>query len=100
MYRGKLPDGTLVAIKGLKMRKRQATHVYTHLLELVSKLRHSHLVSALGHCLEYNPDDSGVSRIFLVFEFVPNGTLRGFISGKVTFHVLILLTRINGCIFS
>ncbi|KAB2634170.1 inactive leucine-rich repeat receptor-like protein kinase [Pyrus ussuriensis x Pyrus communis] len=80
MYRGKLPDGTLVAIKGLKMRKRQATHVYTHLLELVSKLRHSHLVSALGHCLEYNPDDSGVSRIFLVFEFVPNGTLRGFIS--------------------
>ncbi|KAM1027205.1 hypothetical protein ACFX2A_040998 [Malus domestica] len=81
MYRGKLPDGTLVAIRGLKMRKRQATQVYTHLLELVSKLRHSHLVSALGHCLEYNPDDSGISRIFLVFEFVPNGTLRGFISG-------------------
>ncbi|CAN6562109.1 unnamed protein product [Malus baccata var. baccata] len=81
MYRGKLTNGTLVAIRGLKMRKRQAPQVYTHRLELISKLRHSHLVSALGHCLEYHPDDSGISRIFLVFEFVPNGTLRGCISG-------------------
>ncbi|XP_018502703.2 probable inactive leucine-rich repeat receptor-like protein kinase At3g03770 [Pyrus x bretschneideri] len=80
MYRGKLTNGTLVAIRGLKMRKRQAPQVYTHHLELISKLRHSHLVSALGHCLEYHPDDSGVGRIFLVFEFVPNGTLRGCIS--------------------
>ncbi|KAM1706289.1 hypothetical protein EV1_027939 [Malus domestica] len=80
MYRGKLTNGTLVAIRGLKMRKRQAPQVYTHHLELISKLRHSHLVSALGHCLEYHPDDSGISRIFLVFEFVPNGTLRGCIS--------------------
>ncbi|CAN6562111.1 unnamed protein product [Malus baccata var. baccata] len=80
MYRGKLTNGTLVAIRGLKMRKRQAPQVYTHRLELISKLRHSHLVSALGHCLEYHPDDSGISRIFLVFEFVPNGTLRGCIS--------------------
>ncbi|KAM1702919.1 hypothetical protein ACFX1Q_028226 [Malus domestica] len=80
MYRGMLTNGTLVAIRGLKMRKRQAPQVYTHHLELISKLRHSHLVSALGHCLEYHPDDSGISRIFLVFEFVPNGTLRGCIS--------------------
>ncbi|KAM1175847.1 hypothetical protein ACFX13_028872 [Malus domestica] len=80
MYRGKLTNGTLVAIRGLKMRKRQAPQVYTHHLELISKLRHSHLVSALGHCLEYHSDDSGISRIFLVFEFVPNGTLRGCIS--------------------
>ncbi|CAB4302428.1 unnamed protein product [Prunus armeniaca] len=32
----------------------------------ISKLRHSHLVSALGHCLECHPDDSGVSRVFLI----------------------------------
>ncbi|KAH0981148.1 hypothetical protein GBA52_008325 [Prunus armeniaca] len=80
IYRGKLPDGTFVAIRGLKMRKRQSPQVYTHLLEQISKLRHSHLVSALGHCLECHPDDSGVSRVFLIFEFVPNGTLRGCIS--------------------
>ncbi|CAB4264903.1 unnamed protein product [Prunus armeniaca] len=66
IYRGKLPDGTFVAIRGLKMRKRQSPQVYTHLLEQISKLRHSHLVSALGHCLECHPDDSGVSRVFLI----------------------------------
>nr|XP_004306433.2 PREDICTED: probable inactive leucine-rich repeat receptor-like protein kinase At3g03770 [Fragaria vesca subsp. vesca] len=80
IYRGKLCDGTLVAIRGLKMRKRHNPQVYTHLIELISKLRHGHLVSALGHCLELHPDDSSVSRLFLISEFVPNGTLRGCIS--------------------
>ncbi|KAM5551133.1 putative inactive leucine-rich repeat receptor-like protein kinase [Rosa sericea] len=80
VYRGELPDGTLVAIRGMKMRKRHNPQVYTHLIELISKLRHSHLVSALGHCLEFHPDDSSVSRLFLISEFVPNGTLRGCIS--------------------
>lgn len=72
-----------MAIRGLKMRKRHNPQVYTHLIELISKLRHGHLVSALGHCLELHPDDSSVSRLFLISEFVPNGTLRGCISGKV-----------------
>ncbi|KAL5568712.1 hypothetical protein UlMin_025287 [Ulmus minor] len=81
IYRGKLSDGTLVAIRSLKASKKQSPQAYTHHIELISKLRHHHLVSALGHCLEYLPDDSFVSRIFLVFEFAPNGTLRDCISG-------------------
>lgn len=89
-----------MAIRGLKMRKKHNPQVYTHLIELISKLRHSHLVSALGHCLEFHPDDSGVSRLFLISEFVPNGTLRGCISGKVnlilTYIIYALLTRTNG----
>ncbi|CAL2244335.1 unnamed protein product [Prunus armeniaca] len=40
IYRGKLPDGTFVAIRGLKMRKRQSPQCH--------------------------PDDSGVSRVFLI----------------------------------
>ncbi|KAK9912212.1 hypothetical protein M0R45_036083 [Rubus argutus] len=80
VYKGTLPDGTLVAIRGLKMRKKHNPQFYTHLIELISKLRHSHLVSALGHGLEFHPDASGVSRLFLISEFVPNGTLRGCIS--------------------
>uniref|UniRef100_A0A5B7C655 Protein kinase domain-containing protein n=1 Tax=Davidia involucrata TaxID=16924 RepID=A0A5B7C655_DAVIN len=80
VYKGWLTDGTLVAIRGLKMRKRQSIHTYTPQIELISKLRHSHLVSAIGHCFECHPDDSSVSMIYLVFEFMPNGTLRGCIS--------------------
>ncbi|XVF24592.1 hypothetical protein REPUB_Repub13aG0141000 [Reevesia pubescens] len=79
IYKGKLADGTLVAIKRLKMRKKHCASTYTHRIEMISKLRHNHLVSALGHCFECCPDDSSVSIIHLIFEFLPNGTLRGCI---------------------
>ncbi|KAK9282780.1 hypothetical protein L1049_011001 [Liquidambar formosana] len=82
IYKGRLTDGTLVGIRSLKMRKRHGIQTYTRHIEMISKLRHCHLVSALGHCFECHPDDSSVSRIFLIFEFVPNGTLRGYISGQ------------------
>ncbi|GAB2287521.1 hypothetical protein Dimus_021896 [Dionaea muscipula] len=81
-FRGKLANDTLVAIRSLKMRKRCGVSAYTRHIELLSKLRHSHLVSALGHCFEYHPDDSTVNKIYLIFEFVPNGTLRDWIKGQ------------------
>ncbi|KAL6327358.1 hypothetical protein AAG906_018960 [Vitis piasezkii] len=81
IYKGKLTDGTIVGIRSLQMRRRQRQS-YMHHIELISKLRHSHLVSALGHCFECFPDDSCVSRIFLITESIPNGTLRGCISGN------------------
>ncbi|CDP16547.1 unnamed protein product [Coffea canephora] len=80
VYKGLLTDGTLVAIRCLKMRKRHSIQTYTHHLELISKVRHSHLVSALGHCFDCHPDDSSVNKILVVFEHVPHGTLRGFVS--------------------
>ncbi|KAJ0044755.1 hypothetical protein Pint_05730 [Pistacia integerrima] len=82
IYRGKLTDGTVVAIRRFKMRKRHSPQMYTHNIEMISKLRHSHLVSALGHCFESCVDDSSVSNIYLIFEFLPNRTLRSYISGQ------------------
>lgn len=84
MYRGRLKDGTIVAVRCLKMKKSHSTENVMPHIELISKLRHRHLVSALGHCFEYYLDDSSVSRIFLVFEYVPNGTLRSWISGNLS----------------
>ncbi|KAF9661222.1 hypothetical protein SADUNF_Sadunf19G0045800 [Salix dunnii] len=83
MYRGRLKDGSFVAIRCLKVKRSYSTLNFMHHIELISKLRHRHLVSALGHCFECYLDDSSVSRIFLVFEYVPNGTLRSWISGIV-----------------
>ncbi|KAL0464218.1 UNVERIFIED_CONTAM: putative inactive leucine-rich repeat receptor-like protein kinase [Sesamum latifolium] len=80
VYKGWLIDGTVVAIRSMKVKRRHSIHTYTHQLELVAKLRYCHLVSAIGHCFECCQDDSSVSRIFLVFEYVPNGTLRSFVS--------------------
>ncbi|KAJ6379839.1 hypothetical protein OIU76_016487 [Salix suchowensis] len=81
IYRGRLKDGSFVVIRCLKMKRSHGTHNFMQHIELISKLRHRHLVSALGHGFEYYLDDSSVSRIFLVFEYVPSGTLRSWISG-------------------
>lgn len=83
MYRGSLADGSLVAIRCLKLKKKQASINFKNQIDIISKLRHRHLTSALGHCFEYYLDDSTVSRIFFIFEFAPNGNLRSNISRKL-----------------
>lgn len=83
MFRGQLKNGSLVAIRCVEMKKRYSTQNFVHHIELISKLRHRHLVSAIGHCFECSLDDSSVSKVFLVFEYVPNGTLRSWISGNL-----------------
>ncbi|KAK7317416.1 hypothetical protein RJT34_01625 [Clitoria ternatea] len=82
IYKGVLSDGMHIAIRSLKIRKKHSSQSYMHHVELISKLRHSHLVSALGHSFEGNPDDSCVNTIFLIFEFVPNRSLRSHVSGS------------------
>lgn len=82
MYRGRLSDGSLVAIRCLKLKKSHSSQNFNRHIELISKLRYRHLASALGHCFEYYLDDSSVSRLFLIFEYISNGTLRSNISGK------------------
>ncbi|KAH9784610.1 putative inactive leucine-rich repeat receptor-like protein kinase [Citrus sinensis] len=68
MYRGRLKNGTFIAI------------------------------SALGHCFECYFDDSSVSRIFLIFEYVPNGTLRSWISEGHAWQSLTWTQRISAAI--
>ncbi|KAG4947093.1 hypothetical protein JHK87_043100 [Glycine soja] len=82
IYKGVLSDGMQIAIRGLKMRKKHGPQTYMHHVEMISKLRHSHLVSALGHAFESNQDDSSVNNVFLIFEFVPNKSLRSCVSGS------------------
>ncbi|CAL9041306.1 unnamed protein product [Musa banksii] len=98
MYRGKLQDGSLVAIRCLKLKKALNSQNFSRHIELISKLRHHHLVSALGHGFEYYLDDSSVSRLFIVFEFVSNGTLRSNISEGVPGETLTWTQRISAAI--
>ena len=81
LYRGKLGDGTMVAIRNLKVRKKCNIQSLTRQIELISKLRHPNLVKPIGHCFDCQQDDSAIIHgLFLVFEFVPNGTLRASIA--------------------
>ncbi|KAL9664235.1 hypothetical protein QQ045_019634 [Rhodiola kirilowii] len=94
MYKGQLKSGSTVVIRCLKMQKRHSTQSFTHHIKQISKLRHHHLVSALGHCFEFYLDDSSVSRIFLVFEYVPNGNLRKWTSEESAGQKLTWTQRI------
>lgn len=94
VYKGRLTDGTAIAIRSLKAKRKHSIHTYRHQLELNAKLRHSHLVSAIGHCFECHQDDTSVSRVLLVFEYVPNGTLRKYISDGQPGHKFTWTQRI------
>ncbi|CAG7878465.1 unnamed protein product [Brassica rapa] len=95
IYRGRLKDGSFVAIRCLKMKKSCSTQNLMHHIELIAKLRHRHLVSVLGHCFECYLDDSTVSRMFFVFEYVPNGELRSWISDGNVGRLLTWEQRIS-----
>ncbi|KAF3667015.1 putative inactive leucine-rich repeat receptor-like protein kinase [Capsicum annuum] len=98
IYKGRLTDGAVVAIRSIRMMKRHNVQSYTHQLGRISKIRYCHLVSTIGHCFECNQDDSSVSRICLVLEFVPNGTLRGVISEANSAQKLTWTQRMSAAI--
>jgi len=87
MYRGRLGNGTPVTIRTLKIKRSQTTQSLNRHIDTISRLRHQNLVSALGHCFEYDIDDSTVTQLYIVFEYVQNGNLRSRISRKF-FHLL------------
>ncbi|KAJ1262079.1 hypothetical protein BS78_09G080000 [Paspalum vaginatum] len=68
VYRGKLPDGTLVAIKRSKEGSMQGGLEFKTEIELLSRVHHKNLVGLVGFCFEKGEK-------MLVYEFIANGTL-------------------------
>ncbi|XP_045789539.1 probable inactive leucine-rich repeat receptor-like protein kinase At3g03770 [Trifolium pratense] len=98
MNRGQLKDGSLVAIRSVKLTKSCRTRDFMQHIEFISKFRHHHLVSVLGHCFEHYLDDSNVRRIFIVFEYVPNGSLKTWITDRHYRKSLTWTQRIEAAI--
>ncbi|KAL4581531.1 hypothetical protein LXL04_006053 [Taraxacum kok-saghyz] len=81
LYKGRLENGGYVAIRSLSLFKRYSIRNLKVRLDMLSKLRHPHLVSFLGYCIhDGGVEDSNSSRIFLVYEYIPNGNFRAFLS--------------------
>lgn len=76
LYKGWLRDGSAAVIRCLKLKQRQSSNAIGRQIEVLSKLRHEHLVSVLGHHLATPQDHPTASSMYLVFEYVSNGTLR------------------------
>ncbi|KAB5512928.1 hypothetical protein DKX38_029956 [Salix brachista] len=75
VYKGILADGRTVAIKRAEEGSLQGEKEFLTEIELLSRLHHRNLVSLLGYC-----DEQGEQ--MLVYEFMPNGTLRDHLSVK------------------
>ncbi|MQM17078.1 hypothetical protein Taro_050047 [Colocasia esculenta] len=76
VYKGTLADGTVVAIKRAQQGSLQGSKEFFTEIELLSRLHHKNLVSLLGYCDEEDEQ-------MLVYEFMPNGTLRDHLSGRL-----------------
>ncbi|KAL2333188.1 hypothetical protein Fmac_014401 [Flemingia macrophylla] len=70
VYKGELHDGTKIAVKRMECRAmsgKGATEFKSE-IAVLTKVRHRHLVSLLGYCLDGNEK-------LLVYEYMPQGTL-------------------------
>lgn len=76
VYRGQLPDGSLIAVKNLLNNRGQAEKEFRVEVEAIGRVRHKNLVRLIGYCAE------GSHRM-LVYEFVDNGNLDQWLHGKL-----------------
>ncbi|XP_022970673.1 probable receptor-like protein kinase At2g42960 [Cucurbita maxima] len=79
VYKGRLINDTVVAVKKLLNNLGQAEKEFRVEVEAIGHVRHKNLVRLLGYCIE------GVHRM-LVYEYVNNGNLEQWLHGAMSQH--------------
>ncbi|WCJ21909.1 PR5-like receptor kinase [Euphorbia peplus] len=77
VYKGKLLDGRLVAIKMLNVSKEELGEDFINEVAAISRTSHVNVVTLLGFCLESK-------KRALMYEYMPNGSLDKFILHRTT----------------
>ncbi|CAJ1975030.1 unnamed protein product [Sphenostylis stenocarpa] len=83
LYRGKLESGMQIVIRSMPLSKKYSIRNFKLRLDLLAKLRHPHLVSLLGHCIDGVVGENSETNVFLIYEYVPNGTFQRYLPGDI-----------------
>ncbi|CAK7356218.1 unnamed protein product [Dovyalis caffra] len=83
LYKGWLMDGSVVLVKCVKLKQKNLPQSMIQQIEVLSKLRHLHLVSILGHTIvTYQDHSSTGSTVFVVLEHISNGSLKDYLADE------------------
>ncbi|KAL6542753.1 hypothetical protein OROHE_010273 [Orobanche hederae] len=83
VYKGRLPDGTVIAVKQLSSRSRQGTREFLNEIGMISCLQQPNLVKLYGCCIEGD-------QLLVVYEYMENNSLAQVLFG---FKICIGIAR-------
>uniref|UniRef100_A0A0E0I865 non-specific serine/threonine protein kinase n=1 Tax=Oryza nivara TaxID=4536 RepID=A0A0E0I865_ORYNI len=80
VYKGKLPDGRVIAVKQLSQSSHQGTNQFVTEVATISAVQHRNLVRLHGCCIDSKTP-------LLVYEYLENGSLDRAIFGQNSFNL-------------
>jgi len=89
LYRGTLENGSSIAIRCLVLSRKFSSQSIRGHLDWMAKLNHPHLLGFLGHCTQTSGEHDPVATIlYLVYEYMPNGSYRTHLSESFSEKIL------------
>ncbi|KAL6314409.1 hypothetical protein AAG906_022492 [Vitis piasezkii] len=76
VYKGVLPDGSVIAVKQLSSKSKQGNREFVNEIGMISALQHPNLVKLYGWCIEGN-------QLLLIYEYLENNCLARALFGRI-----------------